>query len=250
MLENKVVMITGASSGIGWASAKAFSEAGAKCILSARREERLQQLRSELATNSLVLPCDITDKTSIQMLLSSLPAEWQDIDILINNAGLSSTFGSFQQHTDDDIDQMIDTNVKGLLLITQRVVNKMIERNHGHIINLGSIAGHESYPNGSVYCASKAAVRAFSRALKMDLLGTQIRVSSIDPGMVETEFSEVRFDGDKERAKKVYNGMTPLSAKDIADTILYVATRPKHVNISEVLLMPTNQASATMVHRS
>lgn len=249
MLKDKIVLITGASSGIGLACAKAFSDAGAKLMITARRLDRLQQLQQQLATEVLPVQCDISDKSAIDQMLMDLPEPWRNIDILINNAGLASGVEKFQNCSDDDIEVMIDTNVKGLLFITRRILKGMIERNNGHIINLGSIAGHEPYQNGTVYCATKAAVRSINRSLKMDCLGTKVRVSSVDPGMVHTEFSEVRLQGDSKKADKVYAGMTPLRAEDIADTILFCATRPEHVNVSEILMMPTDQASATMVHR-
>ena len=248
-LHNKIVLITGASSGIGLACAHAFAAAGAKLIITARRLNRLQEIANELPTDVYPAHLDIQDKAAIQVFFDELPAQWHPIDILVNNAGLASGMAPFYENTEHDIDVMIDTNVKGLLYITRHVTQQMADNNHGHIITIGSIAGHETYANGTVYCATKAAVRAINSALKKDLLGTQVRVSSVDPGMVQTDFSTVRFHGDAERAEQVYAGMTPLSAEDIADAVLYCATRPAHVNISEMLILATDQVSATVTHR-
>ncbi len=252
-IQNQIVLITGASSGIGAACARSFAAAGAKLILAARRLDRLQeltdQLTKEFAVPIHVLALDVGDRPQVKSTLQSLPPVWQDIDILVNNAGLSRGLDKLHEGDIQDWEEMIDTNVKGLLYVTRAVLPGMVNRNRGHVINLGSIAGHQSYPGGNVYCASKAAVRALSEGLKMDLLGTAVRISSVDPGMVETEFSQVRFHGDTERAEKVYQGVTPLTAEDIADVVLFCATRPSHVNINEVILMPVDQASATMVHR-
>ncbi|MFC1746723.1 SDR family NAD(P)-dependent oxidoreductase [Candidatus Neomarinimicrobiota bacterium] len=252
-IAGKRVLITGASSGIGSACAETFAGAGASLILWARRENRLQTLSAELQSK-YGIQCqagrvDVTDRHAVKDAFEHLPETWQTIDILINNAGLSRTLDKAWDVPVADVDAMIDTNVKGLLNVTRVVVPGMIKRGIGHIINLGSIAGHENYPGGSVYCASKAAERALSRGLKIDLLGTPLRVSSIDPGMVETEFSLVRFNGDQKQAKAVYQGMNPLTAFDIADVILFVATRPPHVNISEILVLPTDQSMATQVYR-
>ncbi len=252
-IKNQVVLITGASSGIGAACAKVFAESGAQLILAARREERLQELattlRDEFGIEVYVLKLDVCDRNQVESQLTALPEPWQNIDILINNAGLSRGLDKLHQGSIQDWEEMIDTNVKGLLYVTRSIVPGMVERQQGHIINIGSIAGHHTYPNGNVYCATKAAVRAISEGLKQDLLGTPIRVSSVDPGLVETEFSDVRFRGDSERAEKVYENLTPLSAEDVADVVLFCATRPAHVNLSEVLLLPTDQSGATLVHR-
>lgn len=248
-LKDKTVLITGASSGIGKACAQQFSKEGAKLIITARRLENLQSLAEELPTKVYPVKLDIRDKKAIKTCLQELPEEFDSIDILVNNAGLASGLEKLYEASDDDFDVMIDTNVKGLLYITRAVVKQMVEKNNGHIINIGSIAGHEPYANGAVYCATKAAVRSISRALKMDLLGTDIRVSSVDPGMVKTDFSEVRFHGDKEQAAKVYEGVRPLTADDIADAVVYCATRPQHVNVSEMLILSTDQVSANVVHR-
>ncbi|WP_414583132.1 SDR family oxidoreductase [Scytonema sp. PCC 10023] len=251
-LQNQIVLITGASSGIGAACAKVFANAGAKLILAARRLERLQELVETLHTTSLqfhLLQLDVSDRSAVESAISTLPPAWSEIDILINNAGLSRGLDKLHEGDIQDWEEMIDTNIKGLLYLTRYVVPGMVKRDRGHIVNIGSIAGHQTYPNGNVYCGTKAAVRAISEGLKQDLLGTPIRVSSVDPGMVETEFSEVRFHGDSDRAKKVYQGVTPLTADDVADVIFFCVTRPSHVNINEVVLMPVDQASATLVNR-
>jgi 3-hydroxy acid dehydrogenase / malonic semialdehyde reductase len=252
-LSNRIVMITGASSGIGEACAHSFAAAGAKLLLVARREERLETLAAELQqefqTQCHCVALDVRNRDAVKQALVSLPAEWTGIEILVNNAGLSRGLDLFQNADLNDWDEMLDTNVKGLLYVTRTLLPGMIERGNGHIINLGSIAGHQTYPKGNVYCASKAAVRAITEGLKLDLLGTPIRVSTVDPGLVNTEFSQVRFHGDQQRADAVYAGLTPLTASDIADVVLFCATRPAHVNINEVVLMPVAQASATMVHR-
>lgn len=252
-LQDQIVLITGASSGIGTACAKVFAAAGAKLILVARRKERLKQLAEELkqqySCQLYLLSLDVRDRASVETALSSLPYAWASVDILINNAGLSRGLDKLHEGNIQDWEEMIDTNIKGLLYMTRSLVPGMVSRGKGHVVNIGSIAGHQTYPGGNVYCASKAAVRVISEGLKQDLLGTPIRVSSIDPGMVETEFSEVRFHGDKERAKKVYQGLTPLTPDDVADVVLFCATRPTHVNINELILMPTAQASATLAHR-
>ncbi|BAY48682.1 short-chain dehydrogenase/reductase SDR [Scytonema sp. HK-05] len=251
-VQNQIVLITGASSGIGAACAKVFANAGAKLILAARRLERLQELVETLHATSLefhLLQLDVSDRSAVESAISSLPPAWSDIDILINNAGLSRGLDKLHEGDIQDWEEMIDTNIKGLLYLTRYVVPGMVKRDRGHVVNIGSIAGHQTYPNGNVYCGTKAAVRAISEGLKQDLLGTPIRVSSVDPGMVETEFSEVRFHGDSDRAKKVYQGVTPLTPDDVADVIFFCVTRPSHVNINEVILMPVDQASATMVNR-
>lgn len=252
-LKNQIVFITGASSGIGAACARIFAGAGAKLILAARRLERLQQLQAalsqEFGNEIYLLPLDVRDRSAVESAISSLPPSWSDIDILINNAGLSRGLDKLYAGDFQDWEEMIDTNIKGLLYLTRYVVPGMVSRSRGHIVNLGSIAGHQTYPGGNVYCATKAAVRALSEGLKQDLLGTPVRVTSVDPGMVETEFSEVRFHGDTDRAQRVYQGVTPLTPDDVADVILFCVTRSPHVNINEVVLMPVDQASATLVNR-
>ena len=253
-VKDRIVLITGASSGIGEACAYAFADAGARLILTARRSPRLEALKTQLQqqfnADVVVLAFDVRDRTSVTAALESLPSQWQSIDILINNAGLSRGLDKLYEGDIQDWEEMIDTNVKGLLYMTRAIVPGMVARGRGHIINLGSIAGHETYPKGNVYCATKAAVRAISEGLKQDLLGTPVRVSSVDPGLVETEFSQVRFHGDTDRAKSVYAGMNPLTAQDVAEVILFCATRPAHVNISELLVLPTAQSGATLVDRS
>ncbi|MDZ8190000.1 MAG: SDR family oxidoreductase [Nostoc sp. ChiSLP02] len=252
-LENKIILITGASSGIGTACARIFAGAGAKLILAARRLERLQQLADTLSqdfnTEVHLLELDVRDRSAVESAISNLPASWSNIDILINNAGLSRGLDKLHEGSFSDWEEMIDTNIKGLLYLSRYVVPGMVSRGRGHVVNLGSIAGHQTYPGGNVYCATKAAVRAISEGLKQDLLGTPVRVTSVDPGMVETEFSQVRFHGDTQRADKVYQGVTPLTADDVADVIFFCVTRSPHVNISEVLLVPVDQASATLVNR-
>lgn len=252
-VRDKVVLITGASSGIGAACAKIFAEEGASLILVARRLERLQELAKELQETFncqvYVLEIDVSDRAQVESTLSSLPEPWHKIDILINNAGLSRGLDKLYEGDIQDWEEMIDTNVKGLLYVTRFIVPGMVNRGKGQVINIGSIAGHQTYPGGNVYCATKAAVRALSEGLKLDLLGTPIRVNSVDPGLVETEFSQVRFHGDNQRAAKVYQGMTPLTPEDIAEIVLFCATRPPHVNLSDIVVLPTDQSSATMVDR-
>jgi len=252
-VKDQIVLITGASSGIGAACAKVFAQAGAKLILGARRQDRLDQLADELkadADSIHLLSLDVSDRASVESALSTLPTSWSSVDILINNAGLSRGLDKLQAASFQDWEEMIDTNIKGLLYLTRLVVPGMIGRGRGHVVNLGSTAGHQTYPGGNVYCATKAAVRVISEGLKQDLLGTPVRVSSVDPGLVETEFSQVRFRGDTERAKQVYQGLTPLTPADVADVIFFCVTRPSHVNISEVLLMPTDQAGSMLFNRS
>lgn len=253
-LANQIVLITGASSGIGTSCARFFAQAGAHLILSARRQERLNALSDELqkaySIKVLSLPMDVQNPDQVAAAVASLSPEWQAIDVLINNAGLSRGLDKQYEAPLQDWEEMIDTNVKGLLYVTRAIVPGMVSRGRGHVVNIGSIAGRQTYPGGSVYCATKSAVKALSEGLKIDLLGTPVRVTNIEPGLVETEFSDVRFRGDGDRAKSVYTGMTPLTPDDIADVILFAATRPAHVNISEVLLMPTDQSAATLVHRT
>lgn len=252
-VEDKTVLITGASSGIGKSCANVFAPAGAKLILAARRQENLEKLADELTkkfqSQVHLLPLDVRDRLAVESAINSLPKPWQNIDILINNAGLSRGLDKLYEGDFNDWEEMIDTNVKGLLYMTRYVVPKMVSRGLGHVVNIGSIAGRGAYPGGNVYCASKAAVRAISDGLKQDLLGTPVRVTEIQPGLVETEFSDVRFHGDTEKAKNVYKDLTPLTGDDIADLVFFCVTRSPHVNISELLVVPTDQANATMVHR-
>ncbi|MFN7098670.1 MAG: SDR family NAD(P)-dependent oxidoreductase, partial [Gammaproteobacteria bacterium] len=250
-LLHKTVLITGASSGIGAACAEQLAAQGARLILLARRAENLNAIANRIRTVYKVdvhpIAVDVTHHHAVQQLLLNLPQEWQAIDILINNAGLAAGIERFQHADIHDWETMIDTNIKGLLYMTRYALPGMIARNQGHIINIGSVAGHQTYVGGSVYCATKAAVNRINQGLRMDVNGYAIRVTSIDPGMVESEFSLVRYKGDLNRAKQVYQGMTPLRPDDIADAILYCLTRPPHVNISEMILYPTDQAAATMV---
>lgn len=253
-LKDLLVFITGASSGIGRACAEAFAKQGARLLLAARRLDRLETLAADLRTRfGVEVSCfqlDVTSRSEVETKLSQLPEAWSKIDVLVNNAGLSRGLDKLHEALIEDWEEMIDTNVKGLLYVSRKVIPGMVARHRGHVINIGSIAGHEAYPGGSVYCATKHAVNAITRSLRMDLLGTPIRVSSIDPGMVETEFSVVRFHGDEERASKVYQGLQPLAPEDVADAVLYMANCPPHVNISEMIIMPTAQASATLSHRT
>lgn len=251
--KNKTVFITGASSGIGVACAKQFAKAGAKLMLCARRIELVNelatQLRNEFKTDIHTFQLDVRQAADVANALNALPNEWKKIDILINNAGLAAGLDTIQEGSIDDWEAMIDTNLKGVLYITKEILPEMIKRDSGHIINVGSIAGHYVYPKGAVYCASKFAVNALTNGLRMDLFGTKIRVSTVDPGAVETNFSLVRFKGNTTQASAVYDGIDPLTPDDIADAIFYCASRPPHVNISEVIIMPTDQASATMMSR-
>lgn len=250
-LKDKWVLITGATSGIGKACAEQFAASGSNLILTGRRKERLENLQEKISGSNgvevQILSFDIRDREACKSAISSVV---HPIDILINNAGLAAGTDPVDQANLDDWDLMIDTNVKGLLTITRFVSEKMRKRNSGHIINLGSTAGHEAYAGGVVYCATKFAVNAITLATKKDLHGTNIRVSAVSPGLVETEFSEVRFSGDTEKAASVYEGMKPLVANDIAEIILFVAGRPDHVNILDTIVVPVHQSSATMVHRS
>jgi 3-hydroxy acid dehydrogenase / malonic semialdehyde reductase len=247
----ETILITGASSGIGKATAVLLASKGYRLILCGRRKERLEILGKELGsiTSVLTLSFDVRSFNEIEGSLSRLSDEWNQIDILINNAGNAHGFAPVDKGEISDWDAMMDINVKGLLYVTKLVLPNMVRRKKGHIINIGSIAGKEVYPNGNVYCASKAAVDAITQGMRLDLNEHEIKVTSVNPGMVDTEFSLVRFKGDKEKAKSVYNGMQPLRAEDIAELILFIITRPAHVNIADVLIMPTSQASATMVKR-
>lgn len=252
----RTVLITGASSGIGAACAKVLAkeEQEYRFLLCARRSERLEELKSELLASKPTLDIhtftlDVRNREEVFAAIDNLPLEWKNIDILVNNAGLSQGLDAVQDGDPDDWDRMIDTNVKGLLYVTKVVTPLLKKSSHAHIVNIGSIAGKEVYPNGNVYCATKHAVDALNKAMRIDLLPFGIKVTAINPGMVETEFSEVRFKGDKERAKSVYTGLIPLSGEDIAETIAFVLSRPAHVNINDLLIMPTAQANGTIVNR-
>jgi NADP-dependent 3-hydroxy acid dehydrogenase YdfG len=252
-VKNKIVFITGASSGIGEACARIFAENGAKLLLCARRMDRLEKIshefKSKFVTESHIFQLDVRDRELVNDALDSLPTEWKNIDVLINNAGLARGFSKLHEGSIDDWEDMIDTNVKGLLYISRKVIPGMVDRGNGDIINIGSAAGHEVYPGGAAYCASKHAVDALTRGLRMDLVGTPLRVCTVDPGLVETEFSIVRFHGNKDRADNVYQGLKPLTGDDIAETVFYCASRPAHIQIAEVIMFPTAQRSATVVHR-
>jgi len=252
-LKDKIVLITGASAGIGEACAKAFAAEGAKLILAARRVERLKALSQKLdkkyCTDSLVIKLDVQDRNEVSNALGDIPQDWQNIDILINNAGSSQGLDKVQDGHYENWEIMIDTNVKGLLYVTREILPGMIKRGTGHIVNLGSIAGYLVYPSGNVYCATKHAVRALTEGMQMDVVDTPVRVSAVSPGLVETEFSLVRFKGDAEKAKNVYKGIHPLTGEDVAEAIIFCVTRPAQVNINDIIIMPTSQASALVVHR-
>lgn len=246
-------LITGATSGIGEACAHLFAQQGYRLVLVARREHKLAEIAKHFTDKYAVeiktLVADVRDKAVLSEVLDTLTEDWKQIDVLINNAGLSLGLDPIDKGDTDDWDTMIDTNVKGLLYVTKIVSNWMITAQKGHIINIGSIAGKEVYPNGNVYCATKHAVDALNKGMRIDLLPHGIKVTAIHPGMVETEFSQVRFKGDEERAKKVYDGLEPLLAQDIAEAIWFAVSRPAHVNINDMLIMPTAQASATVAIR-
>lgn len=248
----KTAFITGATSGIGKATAEMFAKNNIKLILCGRRKERLENLKKELSklTEVTILQFDVRDKYDVADKIENLPKNFQQIDILINNAGNAHGLSTIQDGNIDDWDAMLDINVKGLLYVTKSIIPKMIERNTGFILNIGSIAGKDVYKNGNVYCASKFAVNALNKSMRLDLNEYNIRVSAIHPGLVETEFSDVRFKGDTERAKTVYSGYKALQASDIADIIHFVVTRPNHVNIEDLVVYPTAQASATMLNKN
>jgi 3-hydroxy acid dehydrogenase/malonic semialdehyde reductase len=246
---SKIAMITGASSGIGEATARKLASVGWNLILTARRYERLEKLKKELRVDCHLLRLDVRKRGDVEDAVNGLPATWKNIDLLVNNAGLSRHLTKLHEGDPEAWDEMIDTNVKGLLYVSRAVIPGMVARGKGHIINVGSIAGHEVYPNGNVYCASKFAVDAITKGMMMDLVDTPIRVSTVDPGLVETEFSIVRFYGDSERAGKVYQGLKPLSGDDVAETIEWIASRPEHIQIAQVVILPKSQAGAMVVHR-
>ncbi len=252
-MNKKLVFITGASSGIGEACARKFAANGYRLILNARSIDKLETLKVELQTqygsDIMLLPFDVRDRLEAEKMISNLPADFKDIDILVNNAGLAL---GLEKEQEGDVDQwytMIDTNVKALLLITRLVVPGMVARGCGHVINIGSVAGDAAYPGGAVYCATKAAVKTITDGLRMDLFDTPVRVTNVKPGLVETNFSNVRFSGDTERAKKVYQGIQPLTGADIADVVFFAASAPSHVQIAEVLVLATHQASGSHIWR-
>ena len=252
-MKEKNVFITGASSGIGAATAMAFAAAGARLLLCARRVDQLTEAEPSLmqagAASVRNFALDVTDAGAVSSSIAALPNDWNQIDVLVNNAGLSRGMSKLYQDDIQNWEEMIDTNVKGLLYVTRAVVPGMVERGRGHVVSIGSTAGRITYPNGAVYCATKAAEHAISEGLKQDLLGTAVRVTTVDPGMVETEFSKVRFRGDEERAAKVYQGLTPLKPEDVADAILWATTRPSHVNIHEILMTTIDQANSYLFNR-
>lgn len=253
VLGGRTALVTGASSGIGRAVALALAAEGARLVVVARRAERLAGLVDELAaggTEALAVALDVRDRAAVEAALApEVLGGFAAVDLLVNSAGLASGRGPVQSGDPEDWDRMLDTNVRGVLAVTRALLPGMVERGHGHVINVGSIAGHETYPDGAVYCATKAALDRITTGMRMDLLGTGVRVSTVDPGMVETEFSIVRHHGDRERAAKVYRGMTPLTAVDVADAIVWAATRPAHVQVGTLILFPTDQAGGRDVHR-
>ena len=248
-----IALITGATSGIGKSTAFEFAKHGYNLIITGRRQDRLTDLKNNLinqfSIKVLDLCFDVRDSKQVETVLSNLPTEFKNIDVLVNNAGLAAGLASIQDGELNHWEQMIDTNIKGLLYVSKQIASIMIQNKKGHIINIGSIAGKEVYANGNVYCATKHAVDALNKGMRIDLLPHGIKVSSVNPGMVETEFSIVRFDGDEERAKKVYENIVPLKPEDVAETIYWIASRPAHVNINDVIIMPTIQANATTVLR-
>ena len=249
-MKNKIILITGATSGIGRATAIRYANEGARLILCGRRKEKLDVLVKELGENHQSLIFDVRDKKAVFKAIKSIPKEYKQIDVLINNAGNAHGMDSAQTANIDDWDAMIDSNVKGLMYVTKAVLPFMVEKQKGQIINLGSIAAKEVYPNGSVYCSSKAAVDFFTKGLRVDLNPLGIRVGAIHPGLVETEFSYVRFKGDQKKSKKVYEGMNALNADDIADAILYMTQVPEKVNIADMVILPTSQANAYVNNRT
>jgi NADP-dependent 3-hydroxy acid dehydrogenase YdfG len=251
-LKGKTVFVTGASSGIGRATTLGFAREGARLLVCGRRADRLNEVVEELKaagveTHGFVL--DVRDREAVNTAIAALPPEWAAVDVLVNNAGLSRGLAKVYEDDPQNWEEMIDTNVKGLLYVTRAVVPGMVERGRGHVINMGSTAGYITYANGAVYCATKAAEKSISEGLKLDLMGTAVRVTSIDPGMVETEFSEVRFRGDTERAAKVYQNITPLKPEDVADAIVWAASRPAHVNIHTVVMTTIDQGNSVTFHR-
>ncbi len=249
---DKIVFITGATSGIGLACARKFAANGDKLILTGRNESRLAEIRKELkekGTEVLTLAFDVRDREQAARFMDDLPAEWKNIDVLVNNAGLALGLEPEYEGNPDDWETMIDTNIKGLLTMTRLIVPGMVERNSGHVINVGSVAGDAAYAGGNVYCATKAAVKALSDGLRIDVAHTAIRVTNLKPGLVETNFSNIRFHGDSERAANVYKGVKPLTGDDIADVAVYAANAPAHVQIAEVLILATHQASGSVISR-
>lgn len=250
---NKIILITGATSGIGLACARKFAENGDRLILTGRNESRLAEIRKELTdkgTDVQTLAFDVRDRKKAEEYLSGLPVEWQQIDVLVNNAGLALGLEPEYEGSLDDWETMIDTNIKGLLTMTRLVVPGMVQRGQGHVINIGSVAGDAAYAGGNVYCATKAAVKALSDGLRIDVANTAVRVTNLKPGLVETNFSNVRFRGDTDRAASVYKGIQPLTGDDIADVAVFAANAPAHVQIAEVLILATHQASGSVIVRN
>lgn len=249
---SKIALITGATSGIGEACARKFAKEGFQVIVTGRNKEKLEALKRELidqGTNVLALTYDVSDRKATIEAIDSIPEEWRKIDVLINNAGLALGLEPEYEGDLDDWETMIDTNIKGLLTMTRLIVPDMVKRNHGHVINIGSIAGDAAYAGGNVYCATKAAVKAITDGLRIDIAHTAVRVTNIKPGLVETHFSNVRFHGDDARADKVYQGIKPLTGTDIADVVFYVANAPEHVQIAEVTILATHQANGSTIYR-
>ena len=246
-MNQPIALITGATSGIGEATARLLSNKY-RLIICGRREDRLRKLKDELR-DAEILSFDVRDKKAVDEAIESLPSDWKEIDILINNAGNAHGLDFIHEGNTEDWDAMLDINVKGLLYVSKAIIPDMVNRKKGHIVNISSIAGLEVYPKGNVYCASKHAVDALTKGMRMDLNGTGIKVTSIDPGLVETEFSEVRFKGDTSRAEQVYKNYTPLTALDVAETIEFAISRPSHVMIGDILILPTDQASSTIVNK-
>lgn len=252
-MTKKTVLITGATSGIGEGCARRFAKGGYRLILTARNEEKLNSLKKEFeadGTDVVTLAFDVRDRQAAKKAVDSIPEDWKNIDVLINNAGLARGLEPEYEGSFDDWDQMIDTNIKGLLTMTRLIVPGMVERNHGHIINIGSIAGDAAYAGGNVYCATKSAVKAITDGLRIDIADTALRVTNVKPGLVETNFSNVRFHGDTKRADNVYQGIKPLTGDDIADVCFYAASAPEHVQIAEVLVLATHQANGTVIKRN
>lgn len=249
MKDGTTVLVTGASSGIGAACVAAFLDEGARVIAVARRDDRLEELAREREGRVLALRADVRDRAQVEQAVAGLPQEWARIDVLVNNAGLAAGRGPVHTADPDDWDRMLDTNVRGLLNVTNAVLPAMVSRGSGHVINIGSNAGREVYPGGTVYCATKAAVERITRGTRMDVLGSGVKLSQVDPGMVETEFSLVRLAGDAEAAAATYEGVTPLQAADVADVVVWIATRPAHVQIADVLVYPLDQAGSGKLAR-
>lgn len=251
-MNRKIVLVTGATSGIGKGCARRFAQGGYDVIVTGRNVEKLNQLKNDLegeGAHVLTLAFNVRDREAARKAVESMPEEWKAIDVLINNAGLARGLEPEYEGNFDDWDQMIDTNIKGLLTMTRLIVPDMVSRNHGHIINIGSVAGDAAYAGGNVYCATKAAVKAITDGLRIDVADTKLRVTNIKPGLVETNFSNVRFHGDTRRADNVYSGIKPLTGDDIADVAFYAASAPDHVQIAEVLVLATHQANGTVIHR-